>query len=117
MESIEKKQIVYFLSALETTDENIRLACGYRFQRITPEYILVYCEEIPENAVEIKADQIDALSRSDAEWLAKTNLTILNEFAEKHADSAKKSFADFMVELDQNIKKEIEKAEKEGVSE
>lgn len=103
----EKKQIVYILSALELTDENISLACSKRFQRITSDYILVYDEDVPENAVEITPNQIGALTEQDAEWLTKCNMILLGEFAEKHAESQKKSLQDFFHELDENIKKEL----------
>lgn len=111
----EKKQIVYLLSAMELTSENINVACSKRFQRITSDYILVYDEDIPEGAVEITAKDLKALSEQDSEWLARCNLTLLSELAEKHADSQKKSLQQFWKELDENIKRELtnSKAEKE----
>lgn len=106
---MDNKQIVYILSALEVTSDNIEIACSKRFQRITQDYILVYDEDIPDGAVEITAKYIKELSEQDAEWLARCNMILLNEFAEKHVDSQKKSLQDFFHELDENIKQELKK--------
>lgn len=105
----DKKQIVYILSALEVTSDNIEIACTKRFQRITSDYILVYDEDIPEGAVEITANYLKELSEQDAEWLARCNMILLNEFSNKHADTQKKSLQDFFHELDENIKQELKK--------
>jgi len=105
----DKKQIVYILSALEVTSDNIEIACTKRFQRITSDYILVYDEDIPEGAVEITANYLKELSEQDAEWLARCNMILLNEFSNKHADAQKKSLQDFFHELDENIKQELKK--------
>lgn len=109
----EKKQIVYLLSAMELTSENINIACSKKFQRITQDYILVYDEDVPEGAVEITAKDIKALSEQDAEWLQTCNMTILNALTEKHKDTQQKSLKQFWAELDENIKKELEKSDKE----
>lgn len=113
----EKKQIVYILSALELTSENIVLACEKRFQRITTDYILVYDEEIPEGAVEISAKDINALSPQDAEWLAKCNMSLIKEFIEEHKDAQKNSLHYFKEELDKYIREELDtdKSDKENV--
>lgn len=103
----EKKQIVYILSALELTSENIEIACKMRFQRITSDYILIYDESIPNGAVEIGAKDLKALSEQDSEWLARCNMILINEFAENHAESQRKSLQNFFQELDENIKAEL----------
>lgn len=117
METKEKKQIVYILSALEATEENIKAALKRRFQRITPDYILVYDEDLQENSVEIKADDLKELTDQDFEWLQGCNMILLSEFLQNHEDSQKKSFRGFMEELENNIKKEFqkEKDSEEGV--
>lgn len=109
----EKKQVVYLLSAMRPTKGNIAEARKRRFQRITPDYVLVYDGEIPKNAVEIKADDLSELSTQDMNWLQRCNYELLNEFVSDHKESTWKAFQDFIQELKEKVKEEIDQAEKE----
>ena len=108
---MDKKQIVYKLSATWTTEEHIAEACGYRFQRITPSYILVYGETIPKCAHELSAEHLANLTHADRVWLSDCNNILMQEFEKEHAESKAKAQADFIAELKENIKREMEQAE------
>lgn len=92
-----------------TSDSNVEIATRYRFQRITPSYILVYGEDEPEGAkyTEITANEISNLSRRDFQWLQDANIVLLREFAEEHKDAQRSSFRQFLEELDKNIEDEL----------
>ena len=109
----EKKQIIYRLSALETTDANIRFAHKKRFQRITRDYILVYDDNIPKNGVEITANELDALSHDDFVWLEQCNLILIEEIVGSHKEETTRSFKEFFEELDANLKEELKKVDTE----
>ena len=106
-----KKIIVYKLFAMRTNDKNVAIATQYRFQRITPTYILVYGEDKPEgtSCTEVTVEDIQSLSRRDLQWLEDANIVLLREFADEHKDAQKNSMKNFLTELDRNIKEELGK--------
>lgn len=114
----QKKPLVYKLYAMHTSDANVAIATQYRFQRITPSYTLIYADEAPAGAkcTEIKAEDLSSLSRRDFQWLQDANVTLIREFADEHKESQTKSFANFLNELDRNIKEELN-GERNGQSE
>lgn len=97
-----------------TNDKNMAVATRYRFQRITPTYILIYADEEPsdKNCTEIKAEDISSLSKQDFQWLEDSNIILLREFVEEHKESQVQSLKKFFEELDKNIKEELK--EKDG---
>ncbi len=113
-----KKALVYKLFAMHTNEKNVATATRYRFQRITPTYILIYADEEPsdKNCTEIKAEDISSLSKQDFQWLQDANMTIIREFTNEHKPAQAKSFANFLRELDKNIKDELN-GERNGQSE
>ena len=106
-----KKSIAYKLFAMRTNEKNVAIATQYRFQRITPTYILVYGEDKPEgtNCTEVTAKDISSLSRRDFQWLEDANILLIQEFAAAHPDAQKNSLNNFYNELQKNIKEELEK--------
>ncbi len=92
-----------------TNENNVAIASKYRFQRITPNYTLVYGEEEPKDAkcTEITANDISNLSREDFQWLEDANLILIREFADEHKEAQVKSFEKFLKELDKNVKEEL----------
>lgn len=105
----QKKALVYKLFAMHTNDKNVAIATQYRFQRITPQYILVYGEDAPEgtSCSEITANEISNLSRRDFQWLQDANMTLIREFALEHKDGQTSALKKFFEELDKNIKDEL----------
>lgn len=106
----QKKVVAYKLFAMLTTDKNVAVATQYRFQRITPNYILVYGEEEPDGVdyTEVTPNEIQNLSRRDFQWLEDANVLLIREFAEEHKEPTARSFANFLQELDKNLKEEID---------
>lgn len=111
----QNKVVAYKLFAMLTTEKNVAVATQYRFQRITPNYILVYGEEEPDGVdyTEVTANEIQNLSRRDFQWLEDANILLIREFSEGHKESQEKSFAIFLQELDKNLKEEIDGERKE----
>ena len=105
----QNKALVYKLYAMLTNEENVAIATQYRFQRITPSYILVYGENEPEGTkcTEVKAEDISSLSRRDFQWLQDANMTIIRELTEDHKPTQTNAIKEFLLELDKNIKHEI----------
>lgn len=105
----QKKALVYKLFAMHTNEKNVAIATQYRFQRITPQYILVYGEDAPEgtSCSEITAEEISSLSRRDFQWLQDTNITIIRELTESHKHTQTNAIREFLLELDKNIKEEL----------
>lgn len=105
----QNKALVYKLYAMLTNEENVAIATQYRFQRITPSYILVYGENEPEGTkcTEVKADDIQNLSRRDYQWLQDANMTIIRELTENHNPTQTNAIKEFLLELDKNIKDEL----------
>lgn len=118
----QNKALVYKLYAMLTSEENVAIATQYRFQRITPSYILVYGENEPEGTrcTEVKANDISSLSRRDYQWLQDANMTIIRELDKEHKATQKNAIKEFLLELDKNIKDELKendgerKADKSG---
>ena len=106
----QKKVVAYKLFAMLTTEKNVAVATQYRFQRITPNYILVYGEDDPDGVdyTEVTANEIQNLSRRDLQWLEDANVLLIREFAEEHKESTNRSIVNFLQELDKNLKEEID---------
>lgn len=105
----QKNAIVYKLFAMLTNEKNLAIATKYRFQRITPTYILVYGEKEPEGAKckEITAEEIHNLSSKDFQWLQDANMVLLQEVVNEHRESQGQALKKFFEELDKNIKEEL----------
>ena len=105
----QKSTIVYKLFAMLTNEKNLAIATKYRFQRITPTYILVYGEQEPEDAKckEITAEEIHNLSSKDFQWLQDANMVLLQEVVNEHRESQGQALKKFFEELDKNIKEEL----------
>ena len=105
----KEKAIVYKLFAMLTNEANVRIATEYRFQRITPAYILVYGEEAPKRTkyTEIKAKDLSSLSKKDFQWLQDANIALIREVTETHKESQSAELKKFWDELLSNIKDEL----------
>lgn len=107
----QKNTIVYKLFAMLTNEKNLAIATKYRFQRITPTYILVYGEKEPEGAKckEITDEETHNLSSRDFQWLQDANMVLIQEVVNehKHRESQVRELKKFFDELDKNIKEEL----------
>lgn len=105
----KEKAIVYKLFAMLTNEANVRIATEYRFQRITPAYILVYGEEAPKRTkyTEITAKDLSSLSKKDFRWLQDANIALIREVSETHKESQSAELKKFWDELLSNIKDEL----------
>jgi hypothetical protein len=105
----KEKAIVYKLFAMLTNEANVRIATEYRFQRITPAYILVYGEEAPKRTkyTEITAKDLSSLSKKDFQWLQDANIALIREVADTHKESQSAELKKFWDELLSNIKDEL----------
>lgn len=105
----KEKAIVYKLFAMLTNEANVRIATEYRFQRITPAYILVYGEEAPKRTkyTEITAKDLSSLSKKDFQWLQDANIALIREVADTNKESQSAELNKFWDELLSNIKDEL----------
>ena len=105
----KEKAIVYKLFAMLTNEANVRIATEYRFQRITPAYILVYGEEAPKRTkyTEITAKDLSSLSKKDFQWLQDANIALIREITDTHRESQSAELKKFWDELLSNIKDEL----------
>ncbi len=105
----QRQAVVYRLFAMSTNDKTVAVATQYRFQRITPNYTLIYGTEEPDGVkfAEITAEELHNLSRKDFQWLEDANLVLIREFEEEHREAQGKAFKQFIEELDKNIKEEL----------
>lgn len=92
-----------------TNEANVSIATEYRFQRITPAYILVYGEEAPKGTkyTEITAKDLSSLSKKDFQWLQDANIALIREVSETHKESQSAELKKFWDELLSNIKDEL----------
>lgn len=114
----QKRALVYKLFAMLTNEKNVEIATKYRFQRITPSYILVYGEDEPQGTkcTEITANDLASLSKRDFQWLQDANIVLLREFSDEHKEAQKNTFKQFLEELDKNIKDELKENDGERES-
>ena len=72
------------IAALEPDEKGLELAAAARFSRVTPGYVLLYCDgEIPEGSVEIPAEEFGRLSAGDVRWMTACRVARLEAELEK----------------------------------
>lgn len=104
----------YRLYAMPLTQENMEIAYGERFSRITRGYVLIYTREnAPENCVEIGIEEINRLTSEDYAWLSDCNCLIVADAAKANEAQIASDLKKRMEVLEMALKAEKEK-QKEG---
>lgn len=104
----------YRLFAAKVNDDTMKAAMNAKHSRITPAYVLVYKsgKKPAEEFKEMGDREIEFLTKADLQWLAESNIRIMEEFAEKHREEEEKArakfFAEFKAELEAEEKKLME---------
>lgn len=85
----EKKTRGHRIYAMRVTEENVRWAAAERFQRITPDYLLVFSlRRKPKRAAAITEREAGALSKGDLKWLEDCGIVLVAEaMAQKQAET------------------------------
>lgn len=106
----DELKITYKLYALDTSKDGIETASKERFCRITPFYILVYCEggRTPKDGIEITQTETHRLSKQDEQWLLDCNIVILAEQAKKHESEIAANVQERLKKLEEILKAERE---------
>lgn len=106
-------KITYKLFAFDVDKDGIEEASKQRFCRITPFYILVYCEaeKAPKNGIEITQTETHRLSKQDEQWLLDCNLVILAEEAKKHEAEITSTLQERIEQIEAILKAEKEAKE------
>ena len=106
----EELKISYKLYALEVNKQGLETASKERFSRITPFYVLVYCDgEPPEDGIEITTTETHRLSEQDERWLQDCNVVILVEEAKKHEAEIAGDMKRRLERLEEALEAEAEK--------
>ena len=113
---MSRKPAKYRLFALPYSLENVDFSSGFRFSRVTPEYILVYARKgiisVPfGKAVEIKQDGLHLLNKMDEAWLFDCGVSLLADMAAEKKEDEFERLSDMVNRLEAEL--EVE-AEKEG---
>ena len=112
-----EKAEIYRLYAFPTNQKNVNAAIRYRFNRITPTYILVYDKkEKPQNCVEIKEKDVFRLTRQDKDWLMSCCIAQLSEVINRSQEETFQKMDQIIRNLENELKIEAE-AEKRGDTE
>lgn len=107
----------YRLFAMAYCLENVDFAAGFRFSRVTPEYILIYTKKARMKqppvgrAAEIKEGDLALMNGMDRAWLLDCGASIFAELAAQRKGENLKQLSDMVDRLEKEL--EIE-AEKEG---
>lgn len=107
--------VTYKLFATVVNDETMAKAAQERFSRITPQYILIYRKTKPRTmqCVEIKGKDTERLTSRDRLWLRDCIMALMTEAAAKSKEQSKKRLAELVDALEQALREEQEKLEKE----
>lgn len=100
----------YRLFAARCSAETMEIAMETPYARIANGYILLYKPgKCPEGYAELtdKADEL--LNDTEKAWLRETNLAILEAFAQKHQEAARKGMIAFGKRFEKELQAEIRK--------
>ena len=108
-----KKYNLYLFST-SIGDDAVKEAMSYRFNRITPKYVLVYTDELLGMLHSchyhiIDEKEIGYLSDSEKVWLLDANIKIIAEETAKQQDKILKSLNKRIRKLEIELKEEYEK--------
>lgn len=106
----------YRLFAMAYSLENVDFSAGFRFSRVTPEYILIYTKKARVKppvgrAAEVKEGDVALMNGMDRAWLLDCGASIFAELAAQRKGEDLKQLSDMVDRLEKEL--EIE-AEKEG---
>ena len=110
----QKKKYNLYLFSPNMDEESMKEVMGYRFNRITQKYILVYTDEIIGTLQNCHYHIIDEketgyLSDSEKVWLLDANIKIIAEETAKQQDKILKSLNKRIRKLEIELKEEYEK--------
>lgn len=110
-----RKEEVYALYALSLTEENMKAAAEVRFQRVTADYILLYTKTPPpKGAVEVKGKDVYRLTKQEQKWVFDCVALVMRQaITEQEAQSVKRA-AEFLEQLEAELKREAVKPRKGG---
>lgn len=104
------KTKTYRLYAMRMSDDSISKAVGERFNRITPDYVLIYTDgEKPDNSVLLKDADASRLTDGDQRWLLDCNMVVIAEEAKKHEAEFSQELSERIDALEKFLKAEKEK--------
>ena len=107
----------YQLYVMPTTGENIDIASGERFSRITLQYILIYSDkEQKANAIPVNGVDLKRLTEADIQWVNDCLVMLFAEAIKKHPKDLKSSLENKIKALENALKAEAEKLQKEDNS-
>lgn len=98
------------LYVMKPDADGLKEAAGARFSRVNGKYALIYSEK-PVNGAEIGEKDLWRLNRQETEWLAACNVELLFEDAQKRQDEIRRSLAENVKRLEEELEKQLEKPE------
>ena len=112
----QKETKLYRLYSLRPTSDNIEMASGERFHRITPGYILIYTQsEQPDKSVEITIKEAAALTAYDKTWLRDCVKILLIEAVTSEPNENR--VIDMLLKVEQALAAESERYRQEAEAE
>lgn len=104
----------YRLYALKVDRKSIEAAMRERFNRITPDYILVYTDgKQPEHSIIMEEDDSKRLNDADVRWLLDCNVVIIAEEMKRREPELSEKISERIDALEAALRAEKEKMMKE----
>ena len=96
------------LFALLYSLENVNYVSSFRFSRVTPDYILLYCDRSRINppvgkALEIKEHQLNELSKMDESWLFDCGISLMAESLAANKKEGLEKLSDMVDRLEEEL--------------
>ena len=106
----------YRLFFLKYSVENVDFASEHRFNRVTPDYILIYTQRARlrppcGKCIELKGGDLSSLTDMDREWILDCGRSVFSDILAKQSKESAGKLAEMVDRLEQELAKE---AEKEG---
>lgn len=106
---------IYRLFAFPYDLENVKFASGFRFSRVTPDYILVYAQRARlkppvGKPVEIRETDLKKLDRMDESWLFDCGVSLFADIAARQKKEDIKKLTDMIDRLEVELDKVSEES-------
>ena len=117
---MSEKTQKYRLFMLQYSPENVMFASGFRFSRVTADYILVYdrkskLKPANGNVIEVRQEEVLSLSDMDKSWLLDCARSIFMEDFRRNQALGAANMATMLDRLEKELEKEANERDGEGV--
>lgn len=108
---MSEEKTTWRLYVIKLDKNGLKAAAEARFSRVSEKCVLIYSDK-PMNEKEVREENAWRFKPEEAEWLAGCNMQLLLEDAQRRQDEIRKTLAERIGVLEEELKKQLKKQEK-----